>query len=175
MARPEHASCRAESWRACGAGSCSPELQRSRSLHPGNTVLRWRPGKSVERRDQGRGRGGERGGGTRGEGAGEERRQKGHTEELKREKERQGMKTPGGCQSGAGVGGCEDQAVGTVRQQAGDKGARRGGKTRQGQVPSCLWVVPTADKGPRFFLCVWVMRCWGHIPEGTHYSAGPSL
>lgn len=68
MARPEHASRRAESWRACWAGSCSPELQRSRSLHPGNTVLRWRPGMSVERRDQGRGRGGERGGGTWGRG-----------------------------------------------------------------------------------------------------------
>lgn len=83
--------------------------------------------------------------------------QKGHTEELKREKtERQGMKTPSGCQSGVGVGGCEDEAVGTVRQQAGDKGARRGGKTRQGQVPSHLQDVPTADKGLRCFLGVWV-------------------
>lgn len=44
----------------------------------------------------------EKGGGTQGEGAGEERHQKGHTEELKREKERQGMKTPSGCQSGVG-------------------------------------------------------------------------
>lgn len=71
-----------------------------------------------------------------GEGAGEERRQKEHTEELKREKERQGMKTPSGCQSGVGVGGGEDEAVGTGRQQAGDKGARRKDQTGTGPVPS---------------------------------------
>lgn len=158
-ARPEHASCGAESWRACRAGSCSLELQRSRSLRPGNTVPRWRPGKSVERRDEGRGRGGERE--EEGHsGRGEVRRgcQKGHTEELKREKtERQGRKTPRGCRSGVGVGGGEDEAVGTLRQQAGDKGARREGKTRHGQVSSHLQDVPTADKGLRFFLCAWVM------------------